>query len=141
MSDIANPDKSHHLIKTESLIANVLRYGVLICIFIVTVGLFFQMSRIFRQGGSSHTIETLMQGQLIPDYHPARTAHQFAQGFLNHDSNILITFGLLLLIALPVTRVALTVFIFLFERDWPFVLITAVVLSILMSSLILGKSL
>ena len=46
--------------------------------------------------------------------------------------------GVLLLIATPVARVALSLVGFALERDWHYVLITAIVLAILLYSLIIG---
>ena len=47
----------------------------------------------------------------------------------------LIQFGLLLLIATPVARVAFSVFGFTQERDWVYVVITLIVLALLVYSL------
>jgi uncharacterized membrane protein len=47
-----------------------------------------------------------------------------------------IQLGLLLLIATPVARVLFTVFAFLRQRDWTYVVITLIVLSLLLYSLI-----
>ena len=52
----------------------------------------------------------------------------------------LIALGLLLLILTPVIRVAASIVIFLLERDYAYVLITAVVLLILIVSFLLGKT-
>jgi uncharacterized membrane protein len=49
-----------------------------------------------------------------------------------------IQLGLLVLIATPIARVVLSVFVFLYERDWPYVFITLVVLGILLYSLLAG---
>ena len=48
----------------------------------------------------------------------------------------LIQFGLLILIATPVARVAFSIFAFLYERDWIYVLVTAIVLALLLYSLL-----
>jgi uncharacterized membrane protein len=48
--------------------------------------------------------------------------------------------GLLLLILTPILRVAVSVLMFLLERDRPFVLITAAVLAALVLSFLLGKT-
>jgi len=48
----------------------------------------------------------------------------------------LIQFGLLLLIATPVARVTFSIFAFLYERDWTYVLITTIVLALLLYSLL-----
>jgi uncharacterized membrane protein len=48
----------------------------------------------------------------------------------------IIQFGLLILIATPVARVALSIVAFALERDWTYVAITTIVLGILLYSLI-----
>ena len=47
----------------------------------------------------------------------------------------LIQLGLLLLIATPVARVIFSVFAFLYERDWKYVIFTLIVLGLLLFSL------
>ncbi|MCU1241001.1 MAG: hypothetical protein JWO71_1727 [Candidatus Acidoferrum typicum] len=48
----------------------------------------------------------------------------------------LIQFGLLILIATPIARVAFSVVAFLYQRDWTYVMVTLVVLSLLFYSLL-----
>jgi uncharacterized membrane protein len=50
----------------------------------------------------------------------------------------LIQFGLLILIATPIARVAFSAIAFLYQRDWTYVLVTLVVLSLLFYSLLGG---
>jgi uncharacterized membrane protein len=52
----------------------------------------------------------------------------------------LIQFGLLLLIATPVARVAFSFFAFLYQRDWTYVAVTVVVLGLLFYSLLGGHA-
>lgn len=47
----------------------------------------------------------------------------------------LIQFGLLILIATPIARVIFSVFAFLYQRDWTYVVVTLIVLAILIYSL------
>jgi len=47
--------------------------------------------------------------------------------------------GLLMLIATPVLRVGVSIFIFVFEKDWAFVVTTTFVLGMLILSFFLGK--
>src|ERR1700737_5486330 len=47
----------------------------------------------------------------------------------------LIQLGLLLLIATPVARVAFSLIVFLYERDWTYVVVTLIVLALLLYSL------
>ena len=51
------------------------------------------------------------------------------------DPRGIIQLGLLLLIATPVARVVFTVFAFAYERDWTYVVITLIVLTLLLYSL------
>jgi uncharacterized membrane protein len=48
----------------------------------------------------------------------------------------LIQLGLLILIATPIARVAFSVFAFLYERDWKYVIFTLIVLGLLLFSLL-----
>ena len=48
----------------------------------------------------------------------------------------LIQFGLLILIATPISRVAFSLIAFLYQRDWKYVVITAAVLGLLVYSLV-----
>jgi uncharacterized membrane protein len=50
----------------------------------------------------------------------------------------LIQFGLLVLIATPIARVAFSVVAFLYQRDWTYVAVTLVVLGLLVYSLLGG---
>jgi uncharacterized membrane protein len=50
----------------------------------------------------------------------------------------LIQLGLLLLIATPVARVLFSVFAFIYEKDWTYVLVTLMVLALLSYSLFGG---
>jgi uncharacterized membrane protein len=52
----------------------------------------------------------------------------------------LIQLGLLVLIATPVARVAFSVFAFLYERDWTYVAVSLLVLSLLLWSLFSGHA-
>ncbi len=61
------------------------------------------------------------------------------EGLLGLHPQAFITLGLLLLIATPVLRVAVSVIAFAIERDRLYVVITLLVLAILIASFILGK--
>jgi uncharacterized membrane protein len=50
----------------------------------------------------------------------------------------LIQFGLLILIATPITRVAFSALAFLYQRDWTYVVVTLIVLGLLVYSLFGG---
>lgn len=50
----------------------------------------------------------------------------------------LIQFGLLILIATPIARVAFSVVAFMYQRDWTYVVVTLIVLGLLVYSLLGG---
>jgi uncharacterized membrane protein len=62
------------------------------------------------------------------------TIHGILAGALALDSRAIIQLGLLLLIATPIARVALSLFAFAKQRDSTYVVITAIVLGILLWS-------
>jgi uncharacterized membrane protein len=62
------------------------------------------------------------------------------QGLEHARGQALVMFGLLLLIATPVARVALSIIIFAIERDRLYVVITAAVLLLLVASFMLGAA-
>src|SRR6266404_2223261 len=97
--------------RLDIIIANVLRGGVSLSAAIVLVGGFAYL----RQHGND-----------VADY---RTFH----GSSTTDESLrIIRFGLLVLIATPIARVALSLVAFAAERDWIFVAIAAIVLVVLL---------
>jgi uncharacterized membrane protein len=69
-----------------------------------------------------------------------RTADWILGGLLRLDGGAVIVAGLLLLIATPVLRVAVSIVSFSKERDRAFVVITSAVLGLLLLSLVLGRA-
>ena len=91
-------------------------------------------------GGISFLIN---RGQSIPDYKvfqgtPAglNTFKAISFGALHGDDLAMIQFGLLMLIATPVARVVFSVFGFLGERDYLYIVISSIVLGVLLYGLI-----
>jgi uncharacterized membrane protein len=60
-------------------------------------------------------------------------------GLTQGDPVALVALGLLVLLATPFLRVAVSIVAFALERDWRYVGITALVLAILLASFFLGK--
>jgi len=113
--------------KTQAIIGSLLRTGVLLSAAIVLIGACLLLG---RAGHSSPTYSTF-RGE------PAqlRTLAGIAHGTRRGEPGAVIQLGLLLLIATPVARVLFSAFAFAFERDWMYVLITLIVLSVLLFSL------
>lgn len=112
----------------ELLISYVLRIGVLTAAAFIAVGLvmFFvdvangttsgQAKDILKHGGKQITVSWT----------------SIAHGVTHGDALSVIELGLLILILTPVSRVLLTVILFLIEKDPVFVIVSAIVLFVLM---------
>jgi uncharacterized membrane protein len=114
--------------QAELIISYVLRGGVLLSAAVVLTGVVTFYWKYFS-GGS-------------PAFNTASFPHTLAsvwQGIVRGDSLAIIAFGLLILLATPVVRVAVSIVAFGLERDWRYVAITTIVLLILLISFLLGK--
>ena len=69
-----------------------------------------------------------------------RTPSEVLQGLAQLSGQAVIVVGLLILVATPVLRVAVSIVGFIYERDWTFVAITSIVLGMLILSFVLGKA-
>jgi uncharacterized membrane protein len=130
------------LVLTELAISYALRMGVLCCSAVFASGLILKLTRSSTQGPSSkELLQKLTSGaESIPFFVPSSIS-DFMEGLRSGNSDTVIALGLILLIALPIIRVSMTVILFLIERDWIFLLITLIVLSVLLSGIIFGKAL
>lgn len=113
--------------RAELVISNVLRGGVLLSAVIIAAGVILFYA---RSAQSAHG--------LVDRPYPHTLAAVFS-GLAQGDPIAVIALGLLLLLATPVVRVAVSIFAFALERDWRYVTITALVLVILIASFLLGK--
>ena len=113
--------------RTELVISNVLRGGVLLSAIIISAGviLFY-----LRDAQSAHG--------LLDHPYPHSLAGVIS-GLAQGSPISIIALGLLLLLSTPVVRVAVSIFAFSLERDWRYVAITSLVLAILIASFLLGK--
>lgn len=115
----------------EQFIGNLLRIGVLVAAAVAVIG----GALLLAQHGSAR-----------PDYHtfasePAylRSVGGIVVGALHLQSHAIVQLGLLLLIATPIARVALSLVAFALQRDRLYVAITCVVLAVLLYSLLFSK--
>ena len=134
--------RSSALLKAELAIAYVLRAGVALSGSLIAAGLF---ARIFHlvsvHGRSSELIAVLLTGQAPATDSFSSTTSGVIAGLRAFDPDAVMAIGLLVLIALPVIRVAMTVVLFLVERDYVYLLITLFVLSLLLLGLFFGYAL
>lgn len=121
-------------VPVETLIGWVLRTGVTLSIAVILVGLVLMFV---------HHPEYLTSKDALTQLIDARRQNLDSRagvwgGMLHQRGQAVVMFGLLLLIATPVMRVAASILIFLRERDRLYVAITTVVLLLLLTSFYLG---
>jgi uncharacterized membrane protein len=113
--------------RVERVIGTLLRWGVILAAAVVLAGGVMYLAR---------------HGSTIPDYRvfrgepsDLRTVSGIVTGAISWHSRGLILFGLLLLIATPVARVAFSVVAFALQKDRTYVVVTLIVLAVLLYSL------
>jgi uncharacterized membrane protein len=120
----------------DTLISRLLRIGVGASAALVVIGmlLVFRHHPTYR---SSHTELGPLLSATAAYPHDVRAVLASARAGRGQGIAML---GLLLLIATPVARVAVSIGIFVRERDGRFIVITATVLLLLMTSFVLGAA-
>ena len=122
--------------KVELAISSLLRIGVLTSLLIVLVGTVVTFVHHPHYLSSRRDLVRLTSpGAEFPHSVPS-----VIRGVEHSQGRALVMTGLLLLIATPVLRVAVSVLAFVYQRDRTFVIITSVVLTLLLASFILGKA-
>jgi len=117
--------------QVESFIGNLLRTGVIVAACIVVMGGVFYLSR--RSGTVPHY--GVFQGE--PDF--LERVGKVVQAALSLRGEAIIQLGVLVLIAVPIMRVAVSVIAFLLKRDLLYCAVTILVLAVLLFSLLGGK--
>lgn len=116
--------------RIERMVSVLLRTGVLIAGTVVLAGGVYYLIRHADDPANYRPF----QSQPSID----RIVSQIVEGALTLRARSIIQLGILLLIATPIARVALSLLGFLLERDRTYVVVTALVLAILLFSLITG---
>jgi len=114
--------------KTEHVIGNLLRAGVLISAFVVLAGGIYYLA----QHGTGHKDYHEFHGQ--PQY--LCTVSGVVASALKHDSHGIIQVGLLLLVLTPIARVFFSAISFGLEKDFTYVVVSLVVLAVLIYGLL-----
>lgn len=117
----------------EVLISNLLRLGVLLSLGLVSVGILLTFLHHPDYFSSVQALERLTT--------PERGPHDLADvlgDVMSARGQAFVMVGLLVLMATPVMRVALSLLVFGRQRDRAFVTVTAVVLTLLLLSFVLG---
>jgi uncharacterized membrane protein len=116
--------------RMDEIMGRLLRTGVILAALFVLVGGVIYLA----QHPTPITNYRVFQGE--PE--ELRTVSGIVHEALALHGPGLIQFGLLLLIATPIARVAFSVVAFLYQRDWTYVAATLVVLGLLIYSLLGG---
>ncbi len=114
----------------ERMVSILLRSGVLISGAVVLIGGIYYLARHGAESADYHTFN----GQPRVD----RIVSEIVKGAVALRPRSIVQFGILLLIATPIARVAFSITGFALERDRKFVIITAIVLAVLLYSLVSG---
>lgn len=117
----------------EVWVSSLLRYGVATSVSVVLLGTLVSFWLHPEYASSADALEALT--------HPASTAHSLTELLARAAASpgqTIIMFGLLMLIALPVARVVLSLWLFRLSGDKAYVKITAGVLALLGISFLVG---
>jgi uncharacterized membrane protein len=121
------PPAAHRM---EIWISHVLRGGVLLAGAVVLFGLVrFLLAPALP--GEPRTVADL----LAAEFHPTSPL-AILSGVAELRPTSLIRLGIFILVLTPATRVLLTLLLFLEQRDWPFIVVTAIVLTVLVLGLL-----
>ena len=118
--------------QVEQVVGNLLRYGVLLATAIVLVG---GVLYLIRHGGEAPNYQ-FFRGE-SPEF---RSPEGVATAVVSGRRRGIIQFGLLLLIATPITRVGFSLLAFVQQRDKIYIIVTLLVLAGLLYSIIGGHS-
>jgi uncharacterized membrane protein len=130
-------NKRETTFSTETVISFILRWGVFISAIIIFFGVVLMLIK-------HNSLSTGWNLKALLFYSPAMLPHRFfpldissilSQAAALHPFAI-IELGLLFLIAIPVLRVATSIFLFAIEKDRLYVVITTIVLAVLLISLL-----
>jgi uncharacterized membrane protein len=114
----------------EQALGRVLQAGVVLAAAVVLIGAIAYLS--------AHGLERFSYHVFRGEPTDLRTLGGIARNALTLDSRGIVQLGVLLLLATPVARVALSVVAFARQRDRTYVLVTSVVLLLLLASLFAG---
>ena len=128
-------DRDPSMRRLEILISRILRAGVIASVTLIVVGMIATFVQHPDYLSSSAVLDCAVgPGATFPHEFDALLA-----SIRQMRGEAIVTLGLLVLIATPVMRVAVSVVAFTHHRDRTYALITAVVLSLLLLSLVLGR--
>jgi uncharacterized membrane protein len=123
-------NKNYFIDKDVQLIlGTLLRVGVLVSSAVILLGGIIFLSTQFN--------EVVSFSEFKPEQVKFSGIEQILEGLKTFDGLAIIQFGVLLLIFTPIARVVFSIFSFLIEKDYLYVVIGAIVLCVIITSLYL----
>jgi uncharacterized membrane protein len=116
----------------EQFVGRLLQIGVALAAAVVAIG---GVMLLLHHGGEVPNYRTF-----AGEPEAIRTLYGIVRGVAAADSRSIIQFGLLLLIATPILRVAFTLVAFVLQRDRVYVFVTSIVLILLLYGLFYGRA-
>lgn len=117
----------------QSIIGNLLRYGVWISLSVAFIG---GIIYLMNHGGDIEDYSVFKEN----DKNIFEVITAICNGVIQGNGESIIFFGVILLFLTPVLRVLLSLFSFLLEKDYLYVVITLIVIFIILVSVSLGFS-
>jgi uncharacterized membrane protein len=130
------PPKNAAVGQLELVISLILRIGVVTSLLVVVAGTVVSFA---RHPEYLHSHEALTRLTKPPADFPV-TIKAAWQGLKHGHGQSIVVAGLILLLATPVMRVAVSILAFVYEKDGIFVAITSIVLALLLLSFALGRA-
>jgi len=122
--------------QVEVLLGRLLRIGVSASMAVVLAGIVIMFVRhedyLFAPGS--------LEGLIKPGTRFPHTVSQVAKEAAGSSGRAIVAAGLLMLIATPVVRVAMSAVAFFHRRDWAYVALALLVLLLLLASFLVGKT-
>jgi uncharacterized membrane protein len=122
-------------VRVELVLSTILRTGVLVSFGLIVVGTILTFAH-----HPDYVSSMTALGDRARSAGPTTDLRAIARGLLALRGFAIVDLGLLSLIATPVLRVAVSIFIFGAQRDRRFMLITILVLALLLLSFALGRA-
>lgn len=117
----------------NAFVGNVLRYGVILSALVVLVGIVELLAAFGPSDSSSYLAYT--SGSVPHGIFPVSLT-SLVDGVVTFDPFSWIELGAIFLIATPVARVVVSVFLFATEKDKVYVVVTTIVLALLLFSML-----
>ena len=137
--DDANPQTEEPITRGELLISYLLRGGVIVSILTIIMGMVLMFTHHPDYWQSAEDLKRLQAPESKTGIEFPHSLSDVFAGLREGRGQAVVCAGLLLLIATPILRVAVSIAVFAVQRDYVFVLITSFVLAVLLLSFFLGK--